>query len=519
MIRIIATDTSTFEANGVTITGPITADLETIQHGIETYNTGCYILQANTMTKASDLHPMSAAILPAALLAFFIAGINFARKCFLIPLLLFVVSTLQAQAQTYALTSSSAQTLESATPYPRYQVSYTPYTEIKSSVENGVFESNYTQVSTNAYSGSASTWPTPSTGTQTITTSQSTIFAGKSRSFPYRLELGVQLSIGGTVVWKKPIKWISASTSGNPNKTGAFDGDTAIDANGDPVDYEGTPTPTEQGHTLPNRINNDETYPAAYWWTMKDENGNLLASGETPLLGPGEGWDQNFEHSAPFDVEYGPIYDGVNQPATGGGSSEPTGSPPVTSSPQVSSTAPPTSTSPLTTPPKSTDPDGTKDAVDRVGDIITVYGEHGRTTSNAANRALQELIELNKTGNAKSQEQVDALEEIAQTQGPDGTYTGGEAHDATGSVDTTNATDLLAKIEAIVNRIKNLDYDFTVGYGTSDLIWTIPTPIGEKVINLTAFATFFLICRSLILAQLSISFVFSIVTTMKGAFS
>jgi len=165
------------------------------------------------------------------------------------------------------------------------------------------------------------------------------------------------------------------------------------------------------------------------------------------------------------------------------------------------------------------DPDGTKDAVDRVGDIITVYGEHGRTTSNAANRALQELIELNKTGNAKSQEQVDALEEIAQTQGPDGTYTGGEAHDATGSVDTTNATDLLAKIEAIVNRIKNLDYDFTVGYGTSDLIWTIPTPIGEKVINLTAFATFFLICRSLILAQLSISFVFSIVTTMKGAFS
>jgi hypothetical protein len=302
--------------------------------------------------------------------------------------------------------------------------------------------------------------------------------------------------------------------------TGNFDPVTGepISPNGDPVDQNGNPI-ASNGHAANGRIDNATDVPAAYWWEQRDAQGNLIGSGQTPTLAPGEGIDIGWSDDSQFNVTWGPIFDGNKQPSDGGIPSTP-----VTGidGPDFESGKPvkPPTTNPIDVPdaPTGTDNAAIVAATNRVGDIIVEYGEDGRRVSNASFRELEKMVQLNREISEGIDRAADAAEDAAQGNGPTGTF--GPNPDEEGAEgDTTAATNLVQAVPQLLTALENLKKALVGPGGYAALTWQASLFGAPIYITLEPYSSVILVVRSMLLAFFTYRFIIAVLEETRKGFA
>jgi hypothetical protein len=368
------------------------------------------------------------------------------------------------------------------------------------------------------------------------------------KSYPYRLEYGMAINYQGTQYYTM-FGWIAAvkkPTAANetpaPAQQGPFDSNNIPVSNGgDPVDFEGDPTTPAEEHKAPVTLTNPFSYPATPIITLTDPQGNPLLDDmglpmeqRGPTLQPGQSLnydltsDEAFGYMVDWDLGDGLTAAGTNGYSTPTGNTPPSGT-------GVTQTSP-VNTPGLNTPAAASDTTG---AVNRVGDILKLYGDDAKTARNIANNSLDALKKFAGDIKAKMDEaasvegeQLEKLGEIAgNTEGGTTTAPGGPSPgplpEVEGPPDMTAPADNLGDMAGIKADMAQIGdslaglvgaLGLSANYGATPWEFVFNTRWGTFSFDVESSAGWFMdILRALFLGIMSLHFVWRLILTIRGA--
>lgn len=368
------------------------------------------------------------------------------------------------------------------------------------------------------------------------------------KSYPYRLEYGMAINYGGTqhytmYGWIAAVKKPTNNDPPQPAQQGVFDtNNQPVTNGGDPVDFEGDPVVPAEEHKAPVSITNPFSYPATPIITLTDPQGNPLLDDmglpmeqRGPTLQPGQNLTYDLTSDEPFgymiDWDLG---DGLTAAGTNGYSS-PTGNTPPTGTGV-------TQTSPVNTPGLNTGSPAsdTTGAVNRVADVLKLYGDDAKTARNIANNSLDALKEFAKGIKDKMDEattlegeQLEKLGEIAgNTEGGTTQPTNdGPSPAALPEVeappDMTAPDDNLGDMAGIKADMADIGQSLaglvgalglSASYGATPWEFSFGTRWGTFSFDVESSAGWFMdILRALFLGIMSLHFVWRLILTIRGA--